>query len=227
MTDKIIEIHQKLMRTICEQIRKSNLPMALKGGTALLLCYNLDRHSEDLDFDSDKKNNLTSIVKKSATINQIVIDDFKLIKDTDTVRRYRLNYSFYDFSNKLKIETSLRKNAFNISEVSIVNNIKVYNKPYLAKLKLNAISSRTTARDFHDILFLASNDSIILNTIYSDLIRQLYENLDQTFDRFYPAYVEDDLLKDIFISDLEKLKTCHDQLISPSEDSDFDFTPVL
>ncbi len=38
--------------------------MVLKGGTALLLCYGLDRFSEDLDFDAPKKFKIAGRVEK-------------------------------------------------------------------------------------------------------------------------------------------------------------------
>ena len=44
-------IHQKIMQAICEVIHDENKPLVLKGGTALLLGYDLQRFSEDLDFD--------------------------------------------------------------------------------------------------------------------------------------------------------------------------------
>jgi predicted nucleotidyltransferase component of viral defense system len=43
--------------------------MVLKGGTALLLCYDLDRHSEDLDFDSNKKMSLENRILNSVQKN--------------------------------------------------------------------------------------------------------------------------------------------------------------
>jgi predicted nucleotidyltransferase component of viral defense system len=42
-------LHVEIMRAIARELH--DLPMVLKGGTALLLCYGLDRFSEDLDFD--------------------------------------------------------------------------------------------------------------------------------------------------------------------------------
>lgn len=43
--------HASIMRAICEVIEEENKPLVLKGGTALMLCYQIDRFSEDLDFD--------------------------------------------------------------------------------------------------------------------------------------------------------------------------------
>ncbi len=41
--------HVELMAAIARNV--ADTEMALKGGTALLLAYGLDRFSEDLDFD--------------------------------------------------------------------------------------------------------------------------------------------------------------------------------
>ena len=45
------ELHIRLMRSISQDLH--DLPIVLKGGTAMLLCYGLDRFSKDLDFDSE------------------------------------------------------------------------------------------------------------------------------------------------------------------------------
>ena len=54
------------MKTILEKINQKDLPLYLKGGTSLLLCYDLDRFSEDIDLNSNTKLNLESIFKESA-----------------------------------------------------------------------------------------------------------------------------------------------------------------
>ena len=42
--------HLEVMTEICHYFNRKGMPMVLKGGTALKLCYGLDRFSEDLDF---------------------------------------------------------------------------------------------------------------------------------------------------------------------------------
>jgi hypothetical protein len=39
------------MPALCEAIGAGNKPLVLKSGTALMLCCQIDRFSEDLDFD--------------------------------------------------------------------------------------------------------------------------------------------------------------------------------
>ena len=57
--------HVEIMRAVAKDIQ--DLPMVLKGGTALLLCYGLDRFSEDLDFDAPKKFSLVPIPTMSSS----------------------------------------------------------------------------------------------------------------------------------------------------------------
>ncbi len=79
------------MRTFCEKLCAENKPMVLKGGTALKLCYGLDRFSEDLDFDSAISLNLehfieevfTTLGKKHAQLRNPKVT---LLKDTKTVK---------------------------------------------------------------------------------------------------------------------------------------------
>ncbi len=51
------DIPDRIHRTLIEKIVKglSDKPLVLKGGTALMLAYNLDRYSEDIDYDSSTK----------------------------------------------------------------------------------------------------------------------------------------------------------------------------
>lgn len=54
------DVHVTLMKAIVRSV--SSTPYVLKGGTALLLGYGLDRHSEDIDFASPKKLNILNRV---------------------------------------------------------------------------------------------------------------------------------------------------------------------
>lgn len=104
--------HEKLMVNILKNL--SDTPLVLKGGTALYLCYGLNRFSEDLDFDSSKKLNLLNKIKASAP-HGIVIDKINVKKDTDTdtVSHYIVNYHIRDTGVKdaLKMEISYRTPA--------------------------------------------------------------------------------------------------------------------
>jgi predicted nucleotidyltransferase component of viral defense system len=81
--------HIAVMRAVASEL--ASLPLALKGGTALRLCYGLDRFSEDIDLDGAKKmsleNRIGSVLAKSTQTH-----DIRITKDTDTVLRLKIRY---------------------------------------------------------------------------------------------------------------------------------------
>jgi predicted nucleotidyltransferase component of viral defense system len=149
-------VHQTVMREICHSV--ADTPMVLKGGTALLLCYGLDRPSEDLDFDSPKKMGLERRIE-GALERRFRIDELKTLKDTDTVQRLRLNYTDEQsgIRGRLKIETSFRLPP-DPKHVVIEKGIRVYNLRQLFMQKTVAFYGRTAARDAYDLSFMLGKE---------------------------------------------------------------------
>lgn len=181
--------HERLMRGVLSQLVET--PLVLKGGTALYLGYGLNRFSEDLDFDSDKKLNLISKIK-SAAPQGIIIDEINVKKDTDTVSRYMVNYHIRDTGHKdsLKIEISYR-NPPPKEQVSIKNGIRVASIERITDNKLNAAfdgdNTRTKGRDLFDLHFIAKNYGCILS---SSILERL-KIFAQDPDKLVSAYSED------------------------------------
>lgn len=124
----------------------------LKGGTALMLCYNLDRFSEDIDLDALSVNNdIIAIVDKFCVLNSM---SYRVFKDTDTVKRCLIHYGG---AKPLKIEVSYRRKSISSNEYSIVNNILVYCINSMALFKINAYMHRDRTRDLYDIVFICKN----------------------------------------------------------------------
>jgi len=65
------------MRSITRSL--ADTPLILKGGTALLFAYGLNRFSEDLDFDSNKHLRLENRIEKAAG-NLVKIDSVDVPK---------------------------------------------------------------------------------------------------------------------------------------------------
>lgn len=152
-------VHQSVMREVCFSV--SDTPMVLKGGTALLLCYGLDRPSEDLDFDSSKKMGLERRIG-TALEKRYCINELKTLKDTDTVQRFRLNYSDLQtgIEGSLKIETSFRDPPAP-DQIVARHGIQVYSLNRLFIQKTTAFYERTTARDLYDLSFILSKSSFL------------------------------------------------------------------
>ncbi|MGX2949200.1 nucleotidyl transferase AbiEii/AbiGii toxin family protein [Frederiksenia canicola] len=163
----------------------------MKGGTALYLGYGLNRFSEDLDFDSDKKLNLISKIK-SAAPHGIIIDEINVKKDTDTVSRYMVNYHIRDTGHKdsLKIEISYR-NPPPEEQVSVRNGIRVASIERITDNKLHAAfdgdNTRTKGRDLFDLHFIAKNYGYALS---SPILERL-KAFAQDPDKLVSAYSED------------------------------------
>lgn len=195
LTDEQQVEHVEIMTAICHTFKQKNLPMVLKGGTALKLCYGLDRFSEDLDFDCAKALDLkkslnevfTQLGKSKAHLRN---PEITIKKDTDTVRRYRIVYAG-DIS--LKLETSLRGTP-NDDDLIERNGILTYKIGRLAKQKLSALKGRTAARDLHDVVYLYEHyfESFDDNDLQD--VNDLYENQSEILDEYNAAYSEDTIL---------------------------------
>lgn len=205
-TDEEREIHTQFMKQILLNIASKNYPTYLKGGTALYLCHGLDRFSEDIDLNSEKKFNLETTIKEAALKANIHIADINIPKNTDTTKRYKVKYFTDAHKNEktLKIETSYR-DKIKDSEIGSFNGINAYNVESMVKMKLSAIKNRTKARDLYDIIFLADRYSDCFSAENMIAFIDLASNIDKLAS-YEDDYLEDYILKDKFdenILDLE------------------------
>lgn len=211
-------LHKQIMQAICEVIQEEGKPLVLKGGTSLLLGYGLQRFSEDLDFDLTTslrgKLNVESIckaaVKKLAGKGiKVTLDSFKDLKDTETTHRCRPIFSAGEDVPPfpIKIEISSRSIP-DPGEIGTVNGISMYSVREIARLKLLAACEdetrryRTTARDLHDLAFIAKNWE---SELPPEIIRQLEEFFaDPAYlmERYEDAYTADPLLEGRLFEDL-------------------------
>lgn len=187
--------HELVMRSFCKKLNADKKPMVLKGGTALKLCYGLDRFSEDLDFDSAVSLNLDSFIEEVfASLGKAHAHlrgpKITLVKDTKTVKRYRVEYGH---SMSLKIETSMRGTP-NDNDVAIIDGILTYKIGALIGQKLAALKGRTTARDLHDVIFLFGEYFEDFNQEALVEVVDLYRSQSEVLSRFSGAYDEDTIL---------------------------------
>lgn len=190
--------HIALMQSVAKSF--NDLPIVLKGGTALLLCYGLDRFSEDLDFDANKKLNIINRV--SDTLSRYTEKHtIKISKDTDTVQRLKIHYSKNGLERFLKIETSFR-DPFQNEDTVIIDGIKTYQIKNLIDQKVNAMIGRTKARDLYDVDFLLRTyrESFTESTIKK--LSETVADINELEGRFYPAFKDDYILNE---SELDNL----------------------
>jgi predicted nucleotidyltransferase component of viral defense system len=80
--------HVALIRRLAQGF--ADLPVVPKDGTALLLCYGLDRFSEDLDFDAPKRFNVATRVERLLQ-GVATHQEVRVVKDTETVQRLKVH----------------------------------------------------------------------------------------------------------------------------------------
>jgi predicted nucleotidyltransferase component of viral defense system len=183
--------HIEIMRAIAEDL--IDLPMVLKGGTALLLCYGLDRFSEDLDFDAPKKFNISGRVEKvlSRYAHEFSV---KTVKDTETVQRLKVHYRKEAVDRLLKIETSFRQSP-STESVEVRGGIKTYKVSGLIDQKLAALVGRTKARDLYDVAFLARTYRDQFSEAAMKQLADITTDLDALEGRFRLAFEDDSILR--------------------------------
>jgi len=162
--------HGEVIVSFVKYLNAKTKDFILKGGTALSLCYYLDRFSMDIDLDGRIKG-LIVLVEGYCTENGY---SYRVAKDTATVER-----CFIDYGNKgrpLKVEVSYRRKTIPTEETVVVDGITVYGIEQLCVMKTNAYAGRDKIRDLYDVAFICSNYFDRLSTQTIALLRGAVEH---------------------------------------------------
>jgi len=163
--------HGEIIRSFIEYMNEQSVNYILKGGTALYVCYGLDRFSEDIDLDSTDKTTIEKIVAGFCKKEKF---SYRTAKDTETVKRYMINYG--NVSRPIKVETSFRKKEIMPAETTKINNIMVYTIEPLCLMKTNAYLNRDKIRDLYDLAFICNRYWDTLSTQTKFVIRNAVEH---------------------------------------------------
>lgn len=197
------EQHRVIIDSFLKNLNSITDEFVLKGGTALLKCYGLDRFSEDIDLDSESKD-IIEIVDAFCQNNDY---EYRVAKNTDTVKRCMIHYGG---QKPLKIEVSYRRREIPNEETEIINGIRVYNIDRLASMKASAYMSRDRIRDLYDVSFIVNHYFDELSEPVKNLLRDAiaHKGLEQ-FD--YLVYsqkddlIDDSALAESFLKAIDKL----------------------
>lgn len=162
--------HKQTIEDFLHYMNKKSDNYVLKGGTALMECYGLDRFSEDIDLDSTDRQSIPKIV------NQFCADrgfEYRTAKDTDTVKRYFINYG--NKEKPLKVEISYRQKEIKPEFCLQKNGINVYTMDRLARMKSAAYCGRDKIRDLYDLCFITNNHWQELSPETQDQLRISFE----------------------------------------------------
>lgn len=162
-------LHGEIIKDFLYFLNCNTNKFILKGGTSLMLCYNLTRFSEDIDLDGFDKSFFKYVEQfirmYSSKYNSL---EFRKAKDTDTVKRVFIHYGG---SKPLKVDVSYRRNTVSQSELCIINGINVYSIESILSMKLNAFNHRDKIRDLYDITFIYLNYKSILSSTILFMLR--------------------------------------------------------
>lgn len=146
------DIHGGIIKDFLLELNNVSKNYILKGGTSLMMCYGLDRFSEDIDLDAF--NTKAGIEKFVDNFCNSYGYTYRVAKNTDTVKRYMIHYGG---DKPLKVEISYRRKNISENEITIINNILVYNVCNILIFKLNAYNGRDKIRDLYDVTFICRN----------------------------------------------------------------------
>lgn len=197
--------HGEVINDFLVFLNKRTKDYVLKGGTSLMLCYKLDRFSEDIDLDCSHSQQIKALVDEFCSDRNY---KYRIAKDTNTVKRFMIHYG--NEEKPLKIEISYRKKYISPDDYTTVNGITVYKIDEICRMKTHAYSSRDRIRDLYDLTFICNNywDSLSENTIKSIQDCVSYKGIEQ-FDYLIATQsdplINSDKLAEDFLTMYDKL----------------------
>ena len=197
--------HGEVINDFLIFLNKHTKDYVLKGGTSLMLCYKLDRFSEDIDLDCAHSQQIKAIVDEFCSNRNY---KYRIAKDTNTVKRFMIHYGSEE--KPLKIEISYRKKYISPDDYSYINGITVYKIDEICRMKTHAYSSRDRIRDLYDLTFICNNywEELSDNTIKSIQDCVSYKGIEQ-FDYLIATQsdplIDNEKLADDFLTMYDKL----------------------
>jgi len=184
------QLRRQLIKDFLDFLNSCSDLFVLKGGTALMMCYGLDRFSEDIDLDmlSSDKTVMQNILQKYCSKTGYT---FRTAKQTNTTERYILHY---DDTQTLKIEVSHRKVASK-KNIKQINGIQVYDIDTLCILKKGAYDNRMCIRDLYDLVFICNNywdelSPVVKSGVLESLSRDVLERFDYLIRQEHDEYID-------------------------------------
>ncbi len=198
------KLHGEVIQEFITYLNRNSSGFILKGGTALLLCYGLDRFSEDIDLDGMDK----EIEKYVASFCEEKGFSYRTAKNTDTVKRFMMNYG--NAGKPLKIEVSYRKKEILPEETSMMHGIRVYEIEPLCIMKVNSYNSRDRIRDLYDVTFIYNHYKDALSYPVHSLLQSSLQHKGIAYFDYIVNQQSDELIDDSKLA--EDFLTMYDDL---------------
>lgn len=204
------EWHGEVISAFLQHLNQESNQFVLKGGTALMECYHLDRFSEDIDLDGLD----SEIEKHIASFCEDEGISYRVAKDTDTVKRYMIHYG--NIGRPLKVEVSYRKKEIKPEEINRIHGILVYDIEALCVMKMTAYNSRDRIRDLYDITFIYNNykeelSATLISSLQASLEYKGIEYFDYVVKQQADELIDDAKLAEDFLTMYDDLGLLYDE----------------
>ena len=202
--------HSQIILAFLNYLNANSGRFVLKGGTALHLCYNLDRFSEDIDLDGREKG-LPALISEFCHNNGYA---YRIAKESDTVERCFINYG--NVGKPLKIEASYRRKDIPPDEIKKINNILVYDIEPICLMKCAAYAGRDKIRDLYDLAFICNNYFDLLSEQAKAVMRNTVEykgieQFDYVIREQADELIDNVKLSEDFLNMYDKLQLLYDK----------------
>ena len=175
-----------------------DLDLVLKGGTALAFTRGLNRHSTDLDFDTNGAVELRDQIDGAARAAGVSLGPTERT-DWSGHQRFLAPYLNPPGLNEamfFKVNVRFRHPP-RIEDIEVVEGIRTYSVPALFDQKLAAASSRVEPRDLFDLAFVMRRYG---DSLQDEQIRRadaLTEDLDRLERRYKRPFEADEVLREL------------------------------
>jgi predicted nucleotidyltransferase component of viral defense system len=168
-------------------------------------CYGLDRFSEDIDLDGTTDKSIGEYIAEYCAQEGYF---YRTAKDTETVKRYLVNYGNQE--KPLKVKTSFRRKIIGPEEKTEINGIAVYTIETICAMKAMAYSGRDRIRDLYDLSFICDRywDSLpnaLILAVRNAVAHKGIEHFDYIVRDQSDELIDSDKLADSFLNMYDKL----------------------
>ena len=164
------EMMDALARAVSETLAEQRITHALKGGSALRMCYELERPSDDLDFETLTYTNANEVVRDAIA----KMPEWERADDPDLAPgwfKMRHRPSGREHPTKIDLITAGafpgQSREMPRDRLAIVNGVHTFGIEELGKKKLATIIGevpREQARDIYDVAWLVENHARAIDT---------------------------------------------------------------
>ena len=181
--------------------RVQDLGLVLKGGTAFAFAWGVNRHSTDLDFDTNRRVELRDRIESAARTLDVKLGPVER-KDRPMRQRFLAPYPRRPGRKERFFKVNVRyKDPPRAEDIEVVDGFRTYKVPVLFDQKLAATASRIQPRDLFDLAFAMERYG---SSLRDDQIRRadaFTRDLKRLKQRYKKAFKRDEILRGI--SDVE------------------------